>query len=284
MPVWQRQEVQEVLREIDDFGPTLRRRKWIGRLMQGARQIITLDKHSFRECLEKDEYLARLRTEYAHRTAEERRMAADWEYHSAIAGSMFNDVLARLGRAEVGVPSWPDGVLALAIDPLFAPAVLTVGSVEYQLGRRDEAMELFLTLTTLPADEPDLSIIIDKAGEFLLDAEDYKRARALYASAEKAFPDVAVYPAGLSYCLGRLQLHEEAIAKARRAVELDAVSHILLNDLGWTLYQAGYLEEAEATLAKSVNLAPLKYELARKNLEEVRDVLAGKRVRGESEM
>jgi hypothetical protein len=54
-------------------------------------------------------------------------------------------------------------------------------------------MELFLTLTTLPADEPDLSIIIDKAGEFLLDAEDYERARALYAVAEKAFPDVAIY-------------------------------------------------------------------------------------------
>jgi hypothetical protein len=183
VPVWQRQEVQEVLREIDDFGPTLRRRKWMGRLMQGAGQIITLDKHSFRECLEKDEDLAWLRTEYAHKSAEKRRMAADWEYHSAIAGSMFNEVLARLGRAEFGVLSWPDGVLALAIDPLFAPAILTVGSV----------------------------------------------------------------------------------------------------DLGWTLYQAGYLEEAEATLAKSVNLAPLEYESARKNLEEVRDVLAGNRVRGESD-
>jgi len=252
--------------------------------MQGGRQIITLDKQPFRECLEKDEYLAGLRTEYARKSAEERRRAADWEYHSAIAGSMFNDVLARLGRAEVGVPPWPDGVLALAIDPLFAPAILTVGSVEYQLGRRDEAMELFLTLTTLPADEPDLSIIIDKAGEFLLDAEDYERARALYAAAEKAFPDVAVYPAGLSYCLGRLQLRKEAIAKARRAVELDPLSHMLLNDLGWTLYQAGHLEEAEATLAKSVNLAPLDYELARNNLEKVRDVLAGKRAGGESEM
>jgi tetratricopeptide (TPR) repeat protein len=252
--------------------------------MQGARQIITLDKHSFRECLEKDEYLAGLRTEYAHKSAEERRMAADWEYHSAIAGSMFNDALARHGRADVGSPSWPDGVLALAIDPLFAPAILTVGSIEYQLGRHDEAMELFLTLTTLPPDEPDLSIIIDKAGQFLLDEEDYERARELYAAAEKAFAHVAVYPAGLSYCLSRLELHEEAVVKARRAVELDPVSHALLNDFGWTLYHAGYLEEAEATLEKSVRLAPPDYELARKNLEEVRYVLAGKKTRGESEM
>lgn len=52
----------------------------------------------------------------------------------------------------------------------------------------------------------------------------------------------------------------------------------------WRLYQAGYLEEAEATLAKSVDLAPHEYELARKNLEKVRDALAGERTRGESEM
>jgi tetratricopeptide (TPR) repeat protein len=158
--------------------------------MRGARQVITFDKHSFRECVEKDEYLAGLRAEYAHKSAEERRMAADWEYHSAIAGSMFNDALARVGQAELGVAYWPDGVLALAIDPLFAPAILTVGSVEYQLGRQEEAMELFLTLTTLPADETDLPTIIDKAGNFLLDAEDYGHARDLYAAAEKAFPDV----------------------------------------------------------------------------------------------
>ncbi len=241
--------------------------------MQGARQIITFDKHSFRECVEKDEILVALRAEYANKSAEERRMAADWEYHSAIAGRTFNEALACVGQAEPGEPYWPVGVLSLAVDPLFAPAILTVGSVEYQLGRQDEAIELFLTLATLSPDEPDLLTIIDKAGNFLLDAEDYERAHALYAGAEKAFPDVAVYPAGLSYCLSRLQLHEEAVAKARRAVELDPASHILLNDLGWTLYQAGYPEEAEATLAKSLSLAPSDYELARNNLEEVREAM-----------
>ena len=140
MPMWQRKEVQEVLREIDDFGTTSRRRKWIGRLMQGARQIITFDKYSFRECVEKDENLVALRAEYASKSAKERRMAADWEYHSGIAGKMFNEALARVGQADVGEPYWPVGVLSLAIDPLFAPAILTVGSVEYQLGRRDEGV------------------------------------------------------------------------------------------------------------------------------------------------
>jgi tetratricopeptide (TPR) repeat protein len=157
--------------------------------------------------------------------------------------------------------------------PLFAPAILTVGSIEYQLGREDAAMELFLTLTTLPADEPDLPVIIDKAGDFLMDEEAYDRARALYAAAENAFPDVTVYPIGFSYCLGELGLYEEAVAKARRADELEPLNYLHLNNLGWSLYQAGHLEEARATLEKSLQLAPVDNDLVRNNLKEVQEAL-----------
>jgi tetratricopeptide (TPR) repeat protein len=61
---------------------------------------------------------------------------------------------------------------------MYAPAILTVGSIEYQLGRVEEAMELFMTLTTLPKDEKDLSTIIDKAGDFLIDQGNYENALA----------------------------------------------------------------------------------------------------------
>jgi len=215
--------------------------------------------------------LAALRAEYAHKPAENRRMAADWEYHSAIAGKMFNDATERMGQEGLGESHWPDGVLALAIDPLFAPAVLTVGSIEYQLGRIDEAMELFMTLTTLPADEPELPVIIDKAGDFLIDEYDYARARELYAAAEKSFPDVAVYPAGLGYCLGKLGLYDDAVAESRRVDELEPNNYLHLNDLGWALYEAGYLDEAEETLKKSTELASKDYEFARNNLDIVHD-------------
>ena len=157
---------------------------------------LTFEEYSFGECVRQDKNLAALRAKYARKSAHDRRRAADYEYHSGIAGKMFNDGLARTGQTGLGEQHWPEGVLALAIDPLFAPAILTVGSMEYQLGRRDEAMSLFMTLTTLPADEPDLAVIIDKAGDFLLDEEDYEHARDLYAAAEIAFPDAAVYPAG----------------------------------------------------------------------------------------
>jgi tetratricopeptide (TPR) repeat protein len=233
-------------------------------------RVVSFVEHSFKVCLQRDPDLAALREEYARKPAKKRRLAAQWEYDSSIAGRIFNQALERAGQPGLGGEPWPDGVVALAIDPLFAPAILTVGSIEYQLGRRDEAMELFLTLTTLPAEEPDLAVIIDKAADFLLCEKDPKRARDLYAAAEKSFPTVAVYPAGLSYCLGRLQLYEEAVAGARRSDELEPENYVRLNDLGWALYQAGYLAEALATLQRAVRLAPRDDTLALNNLETVR--------------
>ena len=236
---------------------------------------MTFLNHSFRECVEQVESLAELRAEYASQPAEERRKAAEWEYDSSIAARLFDDALARAGQAGLAEDYWPEGVLALAIDPTFAPALLTVGSIEYQLGRKQEGVQLFMQLTELPRDEPDLPEIIDKAGDFLIDEDDYTNALALYAAAEAAFPDEAVYPVGVGYCLGKLRRYEEAVAKARRADELEPLSHLHLNDLGWALYEAGHLEEAEQTLQRSVDLAPDDYELARNNLEIVRESLEG---------
>lgn len=65
--------------------------------MQKTRRIMTFEKHSFRECVERDENLVSLRAEYGRKSSEWRRMAAEWEHHSAIAGSLFNDALARVG-------------------------------------------------------------------------------------------------------------------------------------------------------------------------------------------
>ncbi|MEW6488999.1 MAG: hypothetical protein AB1578_13925 [Thermodesulfobacteriota bacterium] len=50
-----------------------------------------------------------------------------------------------------------------------------------------------------------------------------------------------------------------------------------LSNLGWSLVEAGRLEEAESVLEQAVALAPPTYEMVRGNLEEVRRLL---RVRG----
>ena len=105
-------------------------------------------------------------------------------------------------------PRFDDGVLALAIDPLYAPALLTVGSLEYQYGRAEAGMDLFMTLAALPQ-EPELAEIIDKAGTFLLDSGDYANALRLYRAAADANPDVAVFWSGVGYCHGRLGAMQE---------------------------------------------------------------------------
>jgi tetratricopeptide (TPR) repeat protein len=172
----------------------------------------------------------------------------------------------------LGRSIWPSGFVALAIDPLYAPAILTVGSIEYQLGRVEEAMELFMTLTTLPEDEEDLRIIIDKAGDFLIDQDDYENAFALYSAAEKAYPKETVYLNGSGYCLAKLGRFEDSVEKHRRADALEPNNYKHLNDLGYSLLEAGKFDEAEEVLQRSISLAPPDYEFPRNNLDELKDL------------
>ena len=157
---------------------------------------------SFSMLITWDSGLKSLRLEYAHAALQKRRMAAQWEYDSSMASDLFNMALLTSVAETLPQSKWPPGFLALAIDPLFAPALLTVGSSEYQHGFVKEAMELFLTLTKLPEDEEDLAEIIDKAGNFLLDHEDFKvrdeasgKLAALGESARGQLEEAAKKPA-----------------------------------------------------------------------------------------
>ena len=226
---------------------------------------------AFSVLVEEDRDLAALRRDYASKPARERRMAADWEYHSEMAGEIFNNSMALAGKEGLGKSFWPSGIVAFAIDPLYAPALLTVGSIEYQIGRLGEAMKLFITLTTLPKDEEDLVIITDKAGDFLIDQDDYENALALYSAAEKAYPRETVYLNGSGYCLGELGRYEDSVEKQRRVDALEPNNYKHLNDLGYSLFEAGKFDEAEEVLQRSISLAPPDYEFSRNNLSELRE-------------
>jgi tetratricopeptide (TPR) repeat protein len=222
---------------------------------------------SFFVAIRGDEGLKSLRTEYADVDWQKRRMAAQWEYDSSSASDLFNMALFKAGAETLPEPQWPPGFVALTIDPLFAPALLTVGSLEYLHGFVKEAMELFLALTRLQESEEDLSEIIDKAGDFLIDQKDFRNALELYLSAERAYPTQALYYIGSGYCFYKLGNIEDAIRKERRAVELEPDNYLHLNDLGYSLLEAGHLQEAERMLKRAISLAPLEYEIARNNLE-----------------
>ena len=64
--------------------------------------------------------------------------------------------------------------------------------------------------------------------------------------------------------LGRI---EESIRKGRRSVELEPNNYFHLNDLGYSLLEAGLFKEAETVLKRSISLAPPEYEFARNNLK-----------------
>lgn len=102
-------------------------------------------------------------------------------------------------------------------------------------------MNLFLSLCALPEDTKDISEIIDNAGNFLLDNQEYQYALTLYSTAVHKFPNVGRYYNGLSYCLAKLGRKEEALRQARRMVELEPDNYMFLTDLGWTLVEAEYL-------------------------------------------
>ena len=156
---------------------------------------------SFSKLLEVDRELAELRREYECQPSEERRNAAEWQYDSACASDMFNQALGQHGVMGDPLGAWRGYVAALAIDPEHGPATLTVGAIEYQLGRLDEAMALLLHLPRLAHDDS-LPEIIDKAGDFLIDQDDLTNAERLYAAAAGVHPEVAIYHIGLGYCAG----------------------------------------------------------------------------------
>ena len=229
----------------------------------------TLAEIPFRELVEKDGELKNLRAQYASLPAEERRQAAQW----ALDSSQASMLIARAAN-EPGLihPAWHDAAAPLAIDPEYAPAMLTVGSLEYQYGRVEEAMALFLKLTTFPADTDDLQEVIDKAGDFLIDQGDHANAGHLYAAAVRAYPQVALYHVGLGYCTAESGRIDECVAHHRRAVELEPDNYLHLNDLGYSLLEAGQYDEAEEVLQRAVHLAPPDYDLAQGNLDHLRKV------------
>ena len=234
-----------------------------------SRPSPTLAEMPFRELLKEDAELRKLREEHASQPAVQRRMAAEWAYSHAHASMLMADALEDSDWRD---PNCHDAAVPLAIDPEFAPAILTVGSLEYQYGRVDEAMSLFLKLTTLPADTDELPEIIDRAGDFLIDAKDLANAERLYAAAVSVFPHVALYHAGLGYCAGMNGRMDEAVAHARRAADLEPESSYFLNDLGYSLIESRQYEEAEKTLRRAVELAPADYTLPAGNLEYLMQV------------
>jgi tetratricopeptide (TPR) repeat protein len=132
---------------------------------------------------------------------------------------------------------------------------MSLGSVEYQRRRPSRGRELFLSIIEAP-DQDDLPYVIDQAGQFLINRKRYRDGLEIYSKGAARFPRAAVLHQGIGCCAGHLGLHEEAIAASRRALQLEPENQEFLNDLGWSLCQAGRLEEGLGFLGRAVAAKP----------------------------
>lgn len=183
---------------------------------------------------------------------------------AAYADSIFQQALNNNDASIVALER------SLRYDPGYAPAILSMGSVEYQRDNEVRGKKLFMSLLSLPGDavdggDADLAQIIDEAGTFLIQMGRYDDGLELYRAAVARFPRTSVLHQGIGCCAGHVGRHEEAISASRAAVSLEPDNQEFVNDLGWSLYEAGRLEEAQAVLNRAVSMDPSD-DLARENL------------------
>ena len=142
----------------------------------------------------------------SRRVAKKKKLLADWQSEltymdlmkssdsrtvrlfaaeAAYAESIFRDAIGDRAASLTALHE------ALRLKPDYAPAILSIGSIEYQRKRRARGRRLFFSLLALPEDTEDLSEIIDKAGSFLIDIEEYADGLQLFREAASKFPEVA---------------------------------------------------------------------------------------------
>ena len=192
------------------------------------------------------------------------RFAAEAAYADSIVRSAIGDVEATIACLDE----------ALQVLPTYAPAILTLGSIDYQLGDEATGRCRFLSLLDLPDDDGDLAEVVDKAGDFLISLERYDDGLELYQRATARYPDAPALHQGVSCCAGHEGKHELAIAASERALELAPDDQELVNDLGWSLFEAGRLDEALVHLELAVAMDP-EDALAAENLRLCRECRRG---------
>ncbi|MDD3927371.1 MAG: tetratricopeptide repeat protein [bacterium] len=193
------------------------------------------------------------------RNQEENEDWALFEAEAAYADSMFQSAL---GNCEESIACLEH---ALEFMPTYAPAIMSLGSVDYQRGRMSEGRKKFLSLLDLPAETDMLCEAIDGAGSFLIRIKEYADGLELYRKAVSIFPDVTALYQGVLCCAGHEGLHEEAVQAAQRALELEPENQDCVNDLGWCLLERGDLTEAREFLERAVEMNP-EDDLASENL------------------
>ncbi len=189
----------------------------------------------------------------------EELFAAEQLYSASIVHMMMRDEKAAVEDLRASYEAMPT----------YAPTILALGSVEYQLGRREQGRGLLMSLLDLDDATPDLAELVDRSGEFLIDLGEYGHGLELYRRGAARFPRTATMYMGLSCCAGHTGLHAEAVEASRAALALEPDSQEHVNDLGWSLLEAGAFHDALEALSQAARMDPTD-ELASGNLRVCR--------------
>ena len=193
-----------------------------------------------------------------------------FDAEAAYADSIFKMALGDTERSVAAAKH------AFEIKPDYPPAVLTMGSIEYQRGKQSDGKRLFLSLLSLSDDECDIRQVIDEAGSFLIQRKKYTDGLDLFRGAVARFPDRSNLYQGLGCCATHEGFFHEAVAAYEKGLALDPKRQDLVNDLGWSLYESGRLERARDLLLRAVSMDSSD-ELARENLRICQQALSKKR-------
>ena len=207
--------------------------------------------------------MARKKTQRSTSSDTSALFAAEAAYAESILRSSLGDTSASIAALEQ----------ALRFRPDYAPAILSMGSVEYQRDRKGYGKRLFLSLISLPKDTTDLCQILDEAGSFLIGIENYADGLDLFRGAAREFPNVAAFHQGIGCCAGNEDLLDEALAASQRAIELEPENAAHVSDLGWTLLLADRYQEADAMFCRAIAMDPSN-ERAQANLDYGREKMA----------
>lgn len=183
---------------------------------------------------------------------------ADAQLFMAEAAYANSIVMSAIGNVDDCIASLEQ---ALAHLPTYAPAILALGSIDYQLDDVEQGRRRIFSLLDLAElgaceREPDLAEILDLAGDFLISRSDYGDGFELYQRAVAHFPETAVLHQGLCVCSGHEGHQEIALAAAEAALALEPDNQELVNDLGWTHYERGEPDRALPFLQRAVEMDP----------------------------
>ena len=109
--------------------------------------------------------------------------------------------------------------------------------------------------------------------------EAYADGLDLYRQAVSRFPDVPVLHQGRGCCAGHQELHDEAIEASKAALALEPDNQTYVNDLGWSLFRAGRIDEAKATLERATAMDHTDIR-ARNNLSLCKEALERRATEG----